>query len=256
MKSIAKYLSVAAAAVLCGTAFAGTAGDPLIAFSTVADSYANGDSVANGEWYALCQTHNDTFGGFKVENGEIVPACAGDAIRILTNRASGGRCPTIYFQLDATKDNTGNFFVYFLDTRNVAGAPAATKGDIATSLNGWTAALDGEGKPITVAACSTTSAEGMTTDNNAFEVDTTGDFQPKVVSITPADDQVEIVVANMNPAIKYAVKSGATPSAVTAQAVKLDNSNAVSTGTLKKEEVTFVLKADDARFFKIERASK
>ena len=43
---------------------------------------------------------------------------------------------------------------------------------------------------------------------------------------------------------------------MTAQAVKLDNSNAVSTGTLKKEEVTFVLKADDARFFKIERASK
>lgn len=255
MKSRTKYLSAAAAVMLCGAAFAETAGDPLIAFSTVADAYANGDSVVDGEWYALCQTPNATFGGFKIENGEVVPACAGDAIRILANKASGGRCPTIYFQLDATKDNSGNFFVYFLDTRDASGAPAATKSAIASSLNGWTAAVDGEGTPITVDTRSTTSAEARTTDRNAFEIDTTGDFQPRVVSIEPADDRVEIVVANMNPAIRYAVKSGATPSTVTTQAIKIDENAAVSTGTLKREDVTFSLKADDARFFKIERAS-
>lgn len=256
MKSRTKYLSAAAAVMLCGAAFAETAGDPLIAFSTVADKYADGfTSVIDGEWYALCQTPNETFGGFKIANGEVVPACEGDAIRILVNKASGGRCPTIYFQLDATKDNSGNFFVYFLDTRDASGVPAKTKAAIADSLNGWTAAVDGEGAPITVDTRSTTSAEARTTNYNAFEIDTTGDFQPHVVSIEPADDRVEIVVANMNPAIRYAVKSGATPSTVTTQAVKIDENDAVSTGTLKRENVTFSLKADDARFFKIERAS-
>ena len=256
MKSRTKYLSAAAAVMLCGAAFAETAGDPLIAFSTVADKYADGvTSVIDGEWYALCQTPNETFGGFKIANGEVVPACEGDAIRILVNKASGGRCPTIYFQLDATKDNSGNFFVYFLDTRDASGVPAKTKAAIADSLNGWTAAVDGEGAPITVDTRSTTSAEARTTNYNAFEIDTTGDFQPHAVSIEPADDRVEIVVANMNPAIRYAVKSGATPSTVTTQAVKIDENDAVSTGTLKRENVTFSLKADDARFFKIERAS-
>jgi hypothetical protein len=255
MKSRTKYLSVAAAAMLCGAAFAETAGDPLIAFSTVADTYANGDSVADGEWYALCQTTNTTFGGFKIVDGKVEAAREGEKIRILANKASGGRCPTIYFQLDATKNNLGNFFVYFLDTRDASGAPAATEAEIAASLNGWTVAVDGKGNPITVDTRSTTSAEARTTNSNAFEIDTTGDFQPHVVSINPADDRVEIVVANMNPAVRYAVKSGAKPSEVTTQAIEIYENDAISTGTLNKENVTFSLKADDARFFKIERAS-
>ena len=255
MKSRTKYLSAAAAVMLCGAAFAETAGDPLIAFSTVADAYANGDSVVDGEWYALCQTPNATFGGFKIVDGKVEAAREGDAIRILANKASGGRCPTIYFQLDATKDNSGNFFVYFLDTRDTEGKPAVSKDAIASSLNGWTVAVDDKGNPITVAARSTTSAEERRTDSSAFEIDTTGDFQPHVVSIDPADDRVEIVVANMNPAVRYAVKSGAKPSEVTTQAVKIDEDDAISTGTLSRENVTFSLKADDARFFKIERAS-
>ena len=70
MKIRTKYLSVAAAVMLCGAAFAGQ-DDAVITFSTTADYYADGTPVKDGEFYALCWSADASFDGLTAQGAAV-----------------------------------------------------------------------------------------------------------------------------------------------------------------------------------------
>ena len=136
-----------AAATFAAGAFA-DARNVLISFSTDgSETYADGAPVLPGEWYALCWSPRETFGGITLD---FKPVVEGDKILILAPLAEKGRCPETIFEVDSADvpKGNGNYFVYVLDTRDVDGnvAKSDDNGDVSvpsTTMNGAVAKTTG-----------------------------------------------------------------------------------------------------------------
>lgn len=100
------------------TGFAGI-DDVVVTFSTKGpDTYADGRTVVDGEYYALVWTPNgSTFGGIDA-NGA---ALGNSKVVMKLAIAKGGRCPSVLFQVDKgyadAKFPGGTWAVCLLDTR-------------------------------------------------------------------------------------------------------------------------------------------
>ena len=235
------------AATLAVGAFA-DARNVLVSFSTEADFYADGDKVADGEWYALCWSPRETFGGitldFKpvVEGDEILikPVVEGDEILILAPLAEDGHCPSVIFQVDSQNAPTGGvYFVYLLDTRDVTGtAPAAAKKDesgrlVPSVVNGSAAA-----QSFTASA---SVGSNIATETSAVAGDWAA-VQPKITAFEVKEAKVKITVAGMMRGLNYKVSMGGNLDEMESFEVKAQNEDG---------KAFFIIDPKDARFFKV-----
>lgn len=235
---------VLAAATFAVGAFAIGTGDLLVSFSTEADTYADGTPVLDGEWYALCWSKNETFGGFDLDCNPLVD---GDKVLVLAPLAKGGRCGNTLFVVKAKDKPTvhGNYFVYLLDTRDVDGAVAERNGNVPDgAVNGSVVS-----KNYTATATSTSGdvvSSGTVDENAAWSESAIADLvQPRIVDFKPLPNaMVKIDVVDMLPGVKYNVLMGES----------LDNLNTYGVTTPKTgDTATFELEAGDAKFFKVVR---
>lgn len=239
MKSVVKYLSTAAAAVLCGAVLANQ-DDAIITFSTTADYYADGKPVKDGEFYALCWSADNAFDGLTAKGTAVN---ADEKVLAKIPLAKGGRCPTTVFEVSSDYVSGGYFFVYLLDTRDASGNVAASSAALATSgVNGSTvvvsAAAAGNGTIVSKTDVTTSKEEYAATD--VADVP-----NPTVENFTIDGDTAIITVGNMVPYVKYNVKKGAT----------VDQIETLGGKPLQGEAggVTFVIDKKDANFFKVVR---
>ena len=238
MKSRTKYLSAAAAVMLCGAAFSGQ-DDAVITFSTTADFYADGTPVKDGEFYALCWSADASFDGLTAQGDAVTAA---EKVLAKIPLAKDGRCPTTVFEVDSGFVSGGYFFVYLLDTRDAAGKPAASSAALAASgVNGSvavvSAAAAGNGTII--------SQTGVETDKTAYvATDVSGVPDPTIKSFTVSGDYAIIDVEDVVPYVKYNVRKGATIG-------ELDDFDLPKVGA--DNRIQFVIKKKDANFFKVVR---
>ena len=239
MKSVVKYLSTAAAAVLCGAALANQ-DDAIITFSTTADYYADGNPVENGEFYALCWSADNAFDGITAQGTAVNAA---EKVLAKIPLAKDGHCPTTVFEVSSDYVSGGYFFVYLLDTRDASGKPAASSAALATSgVNGSTvvvsAAAAGNGTIVSQTGVDTSATPYVETDVSDVP-------NPTVEKFTIDGDMAKIEVGNLVPYVKYNVKKGAT----------IDQIKTLGGEPLqgKADGVTFVINKKDANFFKVVR---
>ena len=244
------------AATLAVGAFADAA-NVLVSFWSTNDTYADGSTVKEGEWYALCWSPNETFGGITYDYKPVVD---GDVICDMMPRAvkteEGVGCKFTVFQADSSlvKDD-GNFFVYLLDTRDVAGNVTKDSTTTESGLRVPDTKLSG----VSVSASFTAEAE--IGKNNAvesdlpksmvgwFESDVPADKCPRVVGFKLIDDaKVELKVADMLPGVKYNVKMGSNPAELTTYALKVPQ-----TVSGEGSVVPFEVSKGDASFFQVIR---
>lgn len=249
MKIRTKYLSVAAAVMLAvGSVAAADYTSKLVKFSTSADRYADGSPVIDGEWYALCWSPNETFGGM---NANCEPLVTGDKVVRVVSLAKDGRCPLTIFVLDGddAKSN-GNYFVYLLDTRTSATTVATDadgdkKPDIVNATN-----LALGGTEESGATASTSGKFNVATDSSKYETEG--------VIVTPASLTIEttssgaiVKAINLNPLVKYNIKYGATISALKEGEFVLSNEDFSG---FAGDTVQFSVVDGEANFFQLKRA--
>ena len=243
MKSVAKYLSVAAAVALSSAAFANQ-DDAIITFSTTYDRYADGTPVAEGEFYALCWSADNEFDGITAQGEAVNPN--EKVLAKIPLATKEHHCPTTVLEVSSDYVKGGYFFVYLLDTRDTLdadGKPAASSAALETSgVNGSTvvvsAAASGNGTII--------SQTGVATTTDYDETDVTDVPNPTIESLDFDDDNNAIIaVGNMVPYVKYNVKKGATVDKITTLGDNPIQGDA--------KGVTFVISKEDANFFQVVR---
>ena len=235
-----KLCCMFAAASLAAGTFADAA-NVLISFSTEADYYADNTLVLNGEWYALCWSPRETFGGLTLE---CEPVNADERVLILAPLAKGGRCPYVVFQVDSKKAPTGgNYFVYLLDTRDVTGstpaAVASKSGRLvpASVVNGSAVAQSFSASATAGSVVTSATADGASVAQSDWSA-----VQPKITAFEVKGAKVKITVAGMMSGLEYKVSMGEELDDMTVYSIKPET---------KDGKAFFVIDADDARFFKI-----
>ena len=228
------------AATLAVGAFADAA-NVLISFSTEADFYADGDKVADGEWYALCWSPRETFGGLTLN---CTPVNQDEEVVILAPLAKGGRCPSVIFQLDSKEaPSGGNYFVYLLDTRDVTGSkPAAVKQLKSESRIVPDGVVNGSAKANNFKA---SASIGSSIASAGAATVGQGDWaavQPQITAFEVKGAKVKITVAGMMSGLNYKVSMGEGLSDMQSFDVEAQTDNG---------EAFFILEPKDARFFKV-----
>ena len=212
------------------------------ALSTQADTYADGTSVKDGEWYALCWSGDGDFDGI---TADCKPAAEAEKIFLMAPLAKNGRCPTTVFQLDSKVAPTnGNYFVYMLDTRT-----ATATGDLAAAVDGKpVAATSAQNKATASAATSGRTITVKTgTETVAFTETAVpaGVGDPVITKFDIVGTKARIVVSGMHPALQYNVMAGAT----------VDKIETLNDKPLQgdADDVTFEVDKDLGNFFKVVR---
>ena len=231
---LTKFCAFSAAMLAASLAFADAA-NIIVAFSTVGpDTYADGETVLDGERYALVWSATQ-FGGF---NADGTAAVAGDKVLTVAPVAKNGRCkPTLFQSARSDVPTSGTLSVYLMDTR-------VSKTALSESLQ-----LSGavEVKDYSISAESRFASQ-KTGDNDDASVQTsssavTGDttaINPRISAITVQGEKVAISVENLRPGLKYSVKGG------------LDRANALEHKVVATEsETNFIVDKDKATFFSI-----
>ena len=216
------------AAGISAAAFA-AADNLVLTFETQGpDTYADGSTVLNGECYALVWVRNGhSFAGITV-SGELSDP-ANNKLLLVAPYASGGRCPTVMFEIDSAIAaelglEDGQFAVYLLDTRvadesgnkTVAGVDASGK---INTVNGYGAVTTtGEVKAGALASKSDDAGKSAATGETiataaALPADKT---QPKIKDIRVIGDKVYITVEKIAGAtIRVQGATTAAPAAFT-----------------------------------------
>jgi len=227
------------------------AANVLISFSTRApggaypgDTYADGKTVVDGEWYALVWSADGVFDGITTD---CKPVDANDAVVLVAPLAKGGHCPYTVFQIDSKSVNAktdGEFAVYLLDTRGVNGLAAAK------TAAGLPALLNGSAKAVSYAAAkaenggaTAKSASGSLAWGASAVTDPT---QPKITAFQVAGDKVTISVEGILPGVKYNVKMGQTVDKLQSYALEVPQMAADG-------KTEFRLDKPDAKFFTVVR---
>ena len=231
-----------AAATFAVGAFADAA-NVLVSFSTEADYYADGNKVLDGEWYALCWSPRETFGGLDLNCN---PVNGDEKVLILAPLAEGGHCPYVIFQVDSAKAPTGgNYFVYLLDTRDVNGsAPSVATTDETTGRRVPASVVNGSAEAQSFTASASVGSSIASASATGASV-ATGDWaavQPKITAFEVKDAKVKITVAGMMSGLTYKVNMGES----------LDEMESFDVDAQTKDgEAFFIIDQKDARFFKV-----
>lgn len=253
MKSRTKYLSAAAAVMLCGAAFAAV-DDSLVSFATTGDKYADGTDVLDGEWYALCWSATGSFSGLK-SDCSLVNDNGEEAVVNIRSRAKNHRCPYTVVQVPAKysagekKDGEflGKFFLYLLDTRDTSGAVAEKTLSKPAIVNSATCVFDAK-------VSDSQAARGGTSELNKTGVASVGDAteipagveDPTIAAFRMIDESTaQIDVTGLNAAVRYKVQMGSDLSNIGTYG------GALKLGSYTGTEATFEVSLEDAKFFKI-----
>ena len=245
-KMLAIWLVSLSAAVLAD------AGNLCIVFSTEpTDCYLDGTPAANGEYYALCWSESETFGGIKADG---TPAADGDRVLIMAPLATGGadsHCPRIFFQVDSSEvpKSDGCYFVYLMDTR-VSGQTLAGDADgdgvpdVINGINLAASVASSAGDKVTLGAAATVASAFAET-----EVPADG-ASPSIADFTLSGGYAYITVIDMSPSVRYNVRTGATLGDLKSSEVALGASPLTGAGS---EPVEFIVPASEANFFQVVR---
>lgn len=205
-----KMMFAAAMAVAIG-AFADGDDNVTVLVSTAGpDRYLGGETVMDGECYALVWSPDGVFNGFTADGS---PADPNDRVVNVGAVARNGRCRAV-FEVRASLAKelaNGVYAVYVLDTRvteNGATKPRGLeKGKLAV-LNGYGEVAEGvaisTGANVTVVG---STPEGKTVNVTAAPAD--GVEQPKVTRIVPEGDKMAIYVKGLSGYMR--VQMGSTP---------------------------------------------
>jgi hypothetical protein len=240
-----KIFSMAAAASMAVGAFADAA-NVLVSFSTTSDKYADGSTVKDGEWYALCWSADESFDGLNLDCAPKNPDNNAEKVLILAPLAENGRCPSVVFQIDSKEAPTGgNYFVYLLDTRNADGTVSGVK----TTVDGRRVpenVVNGSAVAQSYAASSAEGAKIASAGASSAAVGTEGwaAVQPKIEGFELVGDaRVKITVVGMMSGLNYKVSMGSD----------VGNMKTTEIAISDKEDgkVSFYVTDKDARFFKV-----
>lgn len=243
--------SVAIASLATSFVFADQ-GDAVITFSTPGvDKYADGVTVADDEWYALCWSVNDNFGGFKTDGSALV---AGDEVVLKAPLAKGGHCPFTAFEFarDAKYD-TGKFFVILLDTRDASGAPAKTLADVFVK-NGTVATSVKKGGAMSA----TTKAESAVGGASVAWATPTVLGQAQIEKLESATiSSFKVVDANVQITVEGAPTAGSCFVVRTGSKVDAMNTYEI-TGKASEtpESTTFIVPKEKGNFFSVGTLAK
>lgn len=237
-----KYFALVAFALFMTSVFADAA-NVLVSFSTTADKYADGNPVADGEWYALCWSADGVFEGL---NLDLSPIDANDLVIMKASLANGGRCPYTIFQIDSQSPKckrTGIYSVVMLDTRDVNGSPSKT---LPTAVNA--AAVSKEykaGSAMSGTSENTSEVAGVWSESKVVIPE--GQKPATIKGFKVIDDaKVEIEIENMLPGVKYNVKMGGAIDAI--ETYGLDVPADANT-----KDAKVIIDAKDAKFFQLVR---
>ena len=243
-----KTISLVASLVLSGAALA-AANDAMIAFSTPGpDTYADGTAVLDGECYALVWSS-----GGAVTIAADGTAAGGEMV-LVAPVARGGRCPRVYFEVDAADIDTkyvgGTWSVYLLDTRRWGAdgtvKPAGTASGKVRLVNAASPVAAKVG--VAKAAATSASASAGAVASGATAVPD-GTPSPVVTGIRVDGANVYVTVKGTVPYLQYDLSSGATPDAV---AERADRPQSGAEGA--DEEIVLVAPAKSGSgFFKVGR---
>lgn len=229
-------------------AFGAWATPSFVQFSSVGpDKYADGETVVDGEIYALVSVSGE-FEGINTDGSTVDD---NDKILYAAPLAKNGHCKTVVFTL---KDGqpTSNLAVYLLDTRVKTADGVTVKGvdenGELTLVNSY-ATVDAIQSGEVVAK----ATEQVTAEASALATVALSDIPaPTITGIKVVGAKVEITVANTVPELRYTVTGGETPSTITKK-------DLVSGINGSADGITLVVdseEAKDCRFFKVTRATK
>ena len=244
MKKI--HISMIAAMAACA-AFA-AADDVLVTFSTPGpDTYADGTTVLDNEYYALCWSTN--FPDFKINSDGTAE---GGKVVLAAPIAKDGRCPTIVYEVDATLAASdyvgGGWAVYMLDTRKFT---RDGEGNLIASLSGTASKVNTSGQVGTANAGpgSVANLYGVTAQSSEIAADE-DTLRPEITSIRIVDGNVWVKAKNVAPYLAWGLAGGDTPDKIeTAKGGSQSGMNAD-----KDDEITFVTPVKEGgEFFKVER---
>lgn len=243
MKNLAKTLFAVVAALGMGAAYAATLQSATIPFTSTGDTYADGSPVIDNEWYVLCWSANEKFGGL---NADLTVKVEGDKVFCKAPLAENGGCDVTF--VVNTPPTGGNYFVIMLDTR-VDATTLAGK-----NAQGVPATVNGTGVARAVAIAELGSSNWATTVLGsgvaAYNPVAGENFKPaKISGITVDGDQAIITVSDMSVGAKYIVKSGATLDKINSTGLTEAKAGTFTNGG--KEDFKFVIDSNDAKFFQV-----
>ena len=232
-------------AALAASAAFSAVNDMMITFSTPGpDTYADGKAVMDGERYALCWSKD--FSQFKINPDGTA---TGGEVVLVAPKASGGRCPTMVFEVNADYYDRkgfadGKWAVYLLDTRRFT---TAADGSLVVTLAGNSKTVNTSGMvggAVSVKSGSPADLSGIA----AAATTAAGDVAaPRITGIRVHDGNVYVTVKGA-PYLGYGLTAGNTPAKVD---TAVGDATADATG---EEEVTIVTPVKDGgQFFKVER---
>lgn len=232
-------------------AFAGM-DNVVIAFSTQGpDTYADGTTVLDNEYYALVWTPNGaTFAGIDSTGAAVAPS----KIVLKAPVAQGGKCPDVLFQVDSgyAKANypDGTWGVYLLDTRKFKtnaegiiqkgeveswgrpGNPVNGYGEVKSKIScGMSVAFVGAAGPVEAGVSSATPEAGQNVKISKIDVD---------------KDYVYLHVTGSLSTQIYGVQSGTKPGA-------LPPGEDLRYGQTGEEMIIVKPKTGDTGFFQVNR---
>lgn len=232
MKSVVKYLSTAAAAVLCNMAQA-------VDVTCVRLSFEPEDvGTRTTEWYAVCGSVNEEFSGITADGAAVDPS---DKIYGFLKVNNLGRITCTF-----DRDGMDHFFVYLLDTADAEGVVPDSK---PTVINGLQKKVSATIEDNSLSALSLVNASGTTM---GFTAEPSGASDARIVAIDPTSkaDKVLITVEGTHPALKYNVRNSEDVADINEAALG-DKPRTSETGT-----VTFEVEKNTesgAQFFKLVR---
>ena len=249
-----KKILITASAMVC--AFALTAAEyASVSFQTTGpDKYADGETVLDGECYALVWTADGVFEGLNVD-GTCVDSA--DEVVVALPWAKDGAFPATMFNIatDSKYVAGGELAIYLLDTRKFVDGEAKVTGVNAAGKLTFVNASSKVDEAVTVSVAETSAPSAKTAAAGAVE--------GAVASALPADvpapkvtgldfvkvngaDYVKLTVADTVGVANYAVQGGDT--------VAADGEVGKDTKTGGAESITLLYpKTADANFFKVIR---
>ena len=236
-----RFATLACALALAAPVFAAQ-NDALITFSTQGpDTYGDGSTVLDGEYYALVWVKDGAeFAGFQADGTVVDPDTS--ACLIAVPRAKDGHCRPVTFELSdalVQKYQGGSFGVWLLDTRIADGDGGTVVGGIAKSVNGY-------GQVATAASANGTVFAGAVTVT-ALSALPAGTPKPVIKAMEVKDGYVFITVEGTVPYLQYNVAADSTPALDAAE-----EADVPQTGDAD-QDILLIAPADgDSGFFRVE----
>ena len=211
-----KKLLIAVSALASAMAL-GAAEYSSFSFSTVGpDKYADGETVMDGECYALVAA----IGGFDGldNNGAVVDPQ--DKLLAALPLAKGGKCQQVVFNIDSSLiPANAELGVYLLDTRKYVGGVATVQGLDANGKLAFVAAYEKVDAEVVASGAAGTApagaAAGATDGTAAVASAVAADVpSPVITAIDFVGDSIVLTVAKTVANINYQVIGGIAPNAL------------------------------------------